>query len=59
MMAAGGTQLKKVMEDNAIYAWKFHVDRQPPSNTAVTAAHRSGPLPLPLRWPTHQLRAAA
>jgi len=45
MMAAGGTQLKKVMEDNAIYAWKFHVDRQTPSNTAVTAAHRSGPLP--------------
>lgn len=40
MMAAGGTQLKKVTEDNAIYAWKFHVDWQTPANTAVTGPLR-------------------
>jgi hypothetical protein len=49
MMAAGGTQLKKVMEDNAIYAWKFHVDWQTPANTAVT-----GPLRIPVA-PYHYL----
>ena len=26
MLATGGTQLKKVMEDNGIYAWNFHVE---------------------------------
>jgi hypothetical protein len=36
IMAAGGTQLKKIMEDSAIYAWKFHVDWQTPANTSVT-----------------------
>ena len=25
MMAAGGTQLKHILEDDAIYAWKLHV----------------------------------
>jgi len=35
MMAAGGTQLKKLMEDNAILVWKFHVDWQNPANTKV------------------------
>ncbi len=40
IMAAGGTQLKKVMEDNAIYVWKFHVDWQTPANTGVTGPTR-------------------
>ncbi|MGI8510510.1 MAG: hypothetical protein ACR2MQ_14405 [Gemmatimonadaceae bacterium] len=35
MMAAGGTQLKKVMEDDGIYVWKFHVDWSDPSRTRV------------------------
>src|ERR1700704_6179046 len=26
MIAAGGTQLKKIVEDDGIYVWKFHVD---------------------------------
>ena len=36
MMAAGGTQLKKVLEDDGIFVWKFHVDWKQPSNTKVT-----------------------
>ena len=35
MMAAGGTQLKKVMEDDGIYVWSFHVDWKDPSKTKV------------------------
>ena len=35
MMAAGGTQLKKIMEDNTILVWKFHVDWQNPANTKI------------------------
>ena len=33
MMAAGGTQLKKVLEDDGIYVWKFHVDWKDPAKT--------------------------
>ncbi|HKF52798.1 MAG TPA: hypothetical protein VKB26_10840, partial [Candidatus Acidoferrales bacterium] len=33
MMAAGGTQLKKIFEDNGIYFWKVHVDWRNPRNT--------------------------
>jgi hypothetical protein len=36
MIAAGGTQLKKVMEDSALYVWSFHVDWTDPSRTKVT-----------------------
>ena len=36
MIAAGGTQLKKVMEDSSLYAWSFHVDWKDPSKTRVT-----------------------
>src|SRR3984893_2918283 len=36
IMAAGGTQLKKIFEDDGIYAWKFHVDWETPANTKVT-----------------------
>jgi hypothetical protein len=35
MMAAGGTQLKNVFEDDGIFAWKFHVDWENPANTKV------------------------
>jgi hypothetical protein len=40
MMAAGGAQLKNVMEDNAIYAWMFHVDWETPAKTAITGPQR-------------------
>lgn len=33
MMAAGGTQLKKIFEDDVIYFWKVHVDWRNPRNT--------------------------
>jgi hypothetical protein len=36
MMAAGGTQLKKILEDDSVYAWNFHVDWQNPANTKLT-----------------------
>jgi hypothetical protein len=36
MMSAGGTQLKKIMEDDGIFVWKFHVDWNNPANTKVT-----------------------
>ena len=40
MMAAGGTQLKKVLEDDGIFVWKFHVDWKNPANTAVSAPQK-------------------
>jgi len=40
MMAAGGTQLKGVMEDDAIYAWKVHVDWENPKNTAAAGPEK-------------------
>ncbi len=36
MMAAGGTQLKKIFEDDGIYYWKVHVDWKTPANTKAT-----------------------
>ena len=36
MIAAGGTQLKKVMEDSTLDVWSFHVDWKDPSKTRVT-----------------------
>jgi hypothetical protein len=33
MMAAGGTQLKKIFEDDGIYFWKVHVDWSNAQNT--------------------------
>ena len=41
MMAAGGTQLKNVLEDDGVYAWTFHVDWRAPANTKV-----SGPVKI-------------
>jgi hypothetical protein len=35
IMAAGGTQLRKVMEDDGIYVWKYHVDWNDPSRTTL------------------------
>jgi hypothetical protein len=40
MMAAGGAQLKKIMEDDAILAWTFHVDWADPSKTRVVGPKR-------------------
>src|SRR4029453_9758179 len=41
MMAAGGTQLKNMFQDDGIYAWTFHVDWNTPANTKV-----DGPLKI-------------
>ncbi|HEX5473615.1 MAG TPA: hypothetical protein VFX12_03050 [Vicinamibacterales bacterium] len=35
MIAAGGTQLKDIFEDDGIYVWKFHVDWSDPAKTKV------------------------
>jgi hypothetical protein len=35
MMAAGGTQLNKILEDNVVLAWKFHVDWRNPAKTKL------------------------
>ncbi len=40
MMAAGGTQLKKVFEDDGIFVWKFHVDWQNSANTKVSGPEK-------------------
>ena len=49
MMAAGGTQLKNILQDNVILFWKFHVDWENPANTRV-----DGPQRLPVA-PYHYL----
>jgi hypothetical protein len=36
MLAAGGTQLKNVLEDSAIFAWQMHVDWKDPSRSTLT-----------------------
>jgi hypothetical protein len=40
IMAAGGTQLKNVLEDDQILVWKFHVDWQNPADTKVIGPER-------------------
>jgi hypothetical protein len=40
VIAAGGTQLEKRMEDSAVYAWSFHVDWQDPSKTKIEGPTR-------------------
>lgn len=40
MMAAGGTQLKNVFEDDGIFAWKLKVDWQNPANTKLSAPEK-------------------
>ena len=49
LLAAGGTQLQKRMEDSVIYAWSFHVDWEDTSRTRL-----SGPVKLPVA-PYHYL----
>jgi hypothetical protein len=49
MMADGGTQLKKIFEDDGIYVWKVHVDWTNPANT-----NASGPVKIPVA-PYHYL----
>jgi len=49
MMAAGGTQLKKIFDDDGIYFWKVHVDWRRPQNTRA-----SGPVKIPVA-PYHYL----
>jgi hypothetical protein len=49
MMATGGTQLKKIMEDDGIYVWRFAVDWKNPANTKIT-----GPEKIPVA-PYHYL----
>ena len=45
MMAAGGTQLKKVFEDDGIYVWKVHVDWTTPANTKADGPVKIGVAP--------------
>src|SRR5436309_11302687 len=40
MMAAGGTQLKNVLEDDVIFVWKVHVDWTQPSKTKATGPEK-------------------
>jgi len=40
VMAAGGTQLKSIFEDDGIFAWKFHVDWKEPANTRITGPQK-------------------
>jgi hypothetical protein len=40
MMAAGGAQLKRVMEDDAVLVWTFHVDWTDPSKTKIAGPER-------------------
>jgi hypothetical protein len=49
MLATGGTQLRKTMEDDGLYAWSFHVDWTDPAKTKV-----EGPTKIPVA-PYHYL----
>lgn len=49
MMAAGGTQLKGIFDDDGIYFWKVHVDWENPANTKA-----SGPVKIDVA-PYHYL----
>ena len=40
MMAAGGTQLDKIVEADTIDAWQFHVDWKNPANTKLTGPEK-------------------
>ena len=49
LMAAGGSQLRQILEDDALYAWQFHVSWSDPSKTGLT-----GPVKIPVA-PYHYL----
>ena len=61
MMAAGGTQLKKELEDHTILTWKFFTDWTDASKIPFGRADaaRSRAVSLPVRRTAHQLRSAA
>ena len=61
MMAAGGTQLEKILEDDGIYVWQFHVDWKDPSKTEGDRPDEDcrRAVSLPVRRPADELRAAA
>jgi hypothetical protein len=40
MMAAGGSQLKGIFEDDGIYYWQFHVDWKNPANTRAAGPEK-------------------
>jgi len=40
VMATGGTQLRKIFEDDGIYVWKYHVDWNDPSRTTLTGPEK-------------------
>jgi len=40
VMAAGGTQLKKVLHDDGVYVWQFHVDWKTPAHTTFTGPRK-------------------
>ncbi len=40
VIAAGGAQLKNIVEDDAIVAWQFHVDWKNPARTRLSAPER-------------------
>jgi hypothetical protein len=40
MLAAGGTQLKNVFEDDGIYTWKFYVDWENTANTKTVGPEK-------------------
>ncbi len=49
MMTVGGAQLKKIVEDDGIYWWNYHVDWKDPSKTRL-----DGPVKIPVA-PYHYL----
>jgi hypothetical protein len=46
MIANGGTQLKKVLEDNALLVWKLHVDWSDPAKTQAIGPTRLAVAPF-------------
>lgn len=40
MMAAGGTQLDKILDADTIDVWQFHVDWKTPANTAIAGPQK-------------------
>jgi hypothetical protein len=53
MMAAGVAQLKNILADDVIVAWKFHVDWQNPANTKLTDTTKISVAPYQYRLRTH------
>jgi len=45
MLAAGGTQLKNVLEDAAVFAWQVHVDWRDPAKSSLSGPTKIGVAP--------------